>query len=206
LIAKLRLRNGRIEYIDRSIKEPAEMRIKNVEMDIDGLDLKGRTRFKFAAAITEGLRHDVRIEGEWGPISRDLNWAQQPVNFDIQFDSLPVPVIARAIAFLRDKIPRELEDIHKARFIGDDLNFGIFESQRVDNGPAPKQIPKADSEEQLSRAHKGSRGKTGMIGDTELFGGKADSSEEARFDFLEINFLAENFLQFLVNLIQILVG
>jgi hypothetical protein len=109
LIAKLRLRNGRIEYIDRSIKEPAEMRVRNVEMDVDGLDLKGRTRFKFAAAITEGLRHDVRIEGEWGPISRDLNWTQQPVNFDIQFDSLPVPVIARAIAFFRDKIPRELD-------------------------------------------------------------------------------------------------
>ena len=109
LIAKLRLRNGRIEYIDRSIKEPAEMRVKNVEMDIDGLDLKGRTRFKFAAAITEGLGHDVRIEGEWGPASRDLNWAQQPVNFDIQFDSLHVSVIARAIAFFRDKIPRELD-------------------------------------------------------------------------------------------------
>src|SRR3990170_5512437 len=101
---------------------------------------------------------------------------------------------------------RELEDIHKARFIGDDLNFGIFESQRVDDGPAPKQIPKAHPEEQLSRAHKGSRGKTGMIGYTELFGGKADSSEEARFEFLEMNFRAENFLQFLVNLIQILVG
>jgi len=109
LIAKLRLRNGRIEYIDRSIKEPAEMRVKNVEMDIDGLDSKGRIKFKFAAAITEGVGHDVRIEGEWGPVSRDLNWGQQPVNFDIQFDSLHVPVIARAIAFFRDKIPRELD-------------------------------------------------------------------------------------------------
>ncbi|MDP2601690.1 MAG: AsmA-like C-terminal region-containing protein [Deltaproteobacteria bacterium] len=109
LITKMRLRNGRIEYIDRSTKEPAEMRVKNVEMDIGGLDLKGRVKFKFAAAVTEGLGHDVRIEGEWGPASRDLNWAQQPVNFDIQFDSLHVPVIARAIAFFRDKIPRELD-------------------------------------------------------------------------------------------------
>lgn len=109
LVARLTVRNGRIEYIDRSIKEPAEMRVRNVEMDVAGLDSRDATTIKFAAAVTEGLGRDVRIEGEWGSAMRNLSWEQQPVNFDIQFDSLHVPVIARAVAFLRDKIPRELD-------------------------------------------------------------------------------------------------
>jgi len=109
IIARLRLLNGRLEYIDRSIKTPAEMRVKNVDMDVEGLDSKGRSTIKFAAAVTESLVHDVRIEGEWNVADRELNWARQPVNFDIQFDSLRVPVIARAVAFFRDKIPRELD-------------------------------------------------------------------------------------------------
>jgi hypothetical protein len=108
-IASLRLRNGRIEYIDRSIKEPAEMRIRNVVLDIAGLDSKGSTTIKLAAAVTESLVSDVRIEGQWGSTDANLDWMRQPINFDFQFDSLHVPVIARAVAYLRDKIPRELD-------------------------------------------------------------------------------------------------
>src|SRR3990172_1890859 len=108
-ITKLRLRDGRIEYIDRSIKEPAEMRIRNVDLDIVGLDSTGRTAIKLAAAVTEGLGRDMRVEGEWRPTDRNLHWSQQPIRFDIQFDSLHMPVVARAVAFLRDKIPRELD-------------------------------------------------------------------------------------------------
>jgi len=109
LITKLRLRNGRIEYIDRSVKEPAEMRVRNVDLDIVGLDSTGRTAIKLAAAVTEGVRHDIHIDGEWRPADRSVNWAQQPIHFDIQFDSLYMPVVARAVAFLRDKIPPELD-------------------------------------------------------------------------------------------------
>jgi hypothetical protein len=108
-IASVRLRNGRIEYIDRSVKEPAELRIRNVVLDIAGLDSKGNMTVKLAAAVTESLVRDVRIEGQWGTADANLDWMRQPINFDFQFDSLHLPVIARAVAYLRDKIPRELD-------------------------------------------------------------------------------------------------
>jgi hypothetical protein len=108
-IASVRLRNGRIEYIDRSVKEPAELRIRNVVLDIGGLDSKGNMTIKLAAAVTESLVRDVRIEGQWGTADANLDWMRQPINFDFQFDSLHLPVIARVVAYLRDKIPRELD-------------------------------------------------------------------------------------------------
>jgi uncharacterized protein involved in outer membrane biogenesis len=109
LVTRLRIRNGRIVYIDRSVKEPAEMQVKNVEMDVKGLDPAAKTTIKFAAAVSEGLGHDVRIEGAWGPAGQTRGWSQQPVDLKVQFDSLHVPLVARAVAFLRNKIPRELD-------------------------------------------------------------------------------------------------
>ena len=109
LITKIQIRNGRVEYIDRSIKEPAEMQVRNVEMEARGLDPTGTTRIRFAAALPEGLGHDVRIDGQLKPGPPELPWSHCGIDLAIQFDSLHVPVIARAIAALRDKIPRELD-------------------------------------------------------------------------------------------------
>jgi hypothetical protein len=109
MITKLRLRNGRVDFIDRSVKEPAELPVRNVELDLKGLDPTASTRVRFTAAITEGLSHDVRIEGRLGPLSQDLDWLHQPVDLEMQFDSLQVPLLTRALPFLRNKIPRELD-------------------------------------------------------------------------------------------------
>ncbi|MGH7826379.1 MAG: AsmA-like C-terminal region-containing protein [Candidatus Binatia bacterium] len=109
LITKMQIRNGRVDFIDRSVKEPAELQVRNVEMELKGLNPRGKTRIRFTAAIAEGLSHDVRIEGELGPSAQGLNWLQQPVELEIQLDSLQVPLLTRAMPILRNKIPRELE-------------------------------------------------------------------------------------------------
>jgi AsmA-like C-terminal region/Domain of Unknown Function (DUF748) len=109
LITKIAFRNGRVDFIDRSVKEPAELQVRNVEMDLKGLDRSAKTKIRFTAAVTEGLNHDVRIEGELGPIAEDRDWLQQPVDLEMQFDSLQVPLLTRALPILRNKIPRELD-------------------------------------------------------------------------------------------------
>jgi hypothetical protein len=109
VITKLRLRNGRVDFIDRSVKEPAELQVRNVEMDLKGLDPAASTRVRFTAAITEGLSRDVRIEGRLGPLRQNLDWLHQPVDLEMQFDSLQVPLLMRALPILRNKIPRELD-------------------------------------------------------------------------------------------------
>jgi uncharacterized protein involved in outer membrane biogenesis len=109
LVGKIRVNNGRVDFIDRSVKEPAEIRVKNVEMEVKGLNPSEKTRIRFAAAVTEGLGHDVRIDGEFGPLRQPHDWSQQPVELEMRFDSLSATLLARALPFLRNRIPRELD-------------------------------------------------------------------------------------------------
>jgi len=109
LVSKIRVKNGRVDFIDRSVKEPAEIRVKNVEMEVKGLNPSETTRIRFAAAVTEGLGHDVRIDGEFGPLRQSHDWSQQPVELEMRFDSLSATLLARALPFLRNRIPRELD-------------------------------------------------------------------------------------------------
>jgi uncharacterized protein involved in outer membrane biogenesis len=109
LVSKVKMNNGRVDFIDRSVKEPAEIRVKNVEMEIKGLNPTEKSRIRFAAAVTEGLGHDVRIDGEFGPLRQPHDWSQQPVELEMRFDSLSATLLARALPFLRNRIPRELD-------------------------------------------------------------------------------------------------
>ncbi|HEU4343445.1 MAG TPA: AsmA-like C-terminal region-containing protein [Candidatus Binatia bacterium] len=108
-VARVQIKRGRVDFIDRSVREPAEVQVKNVDVDIKGLALSGRTGIRLAAAITEGLGHDMRIDGKLGPFVNGRAWSQQPVELEMQFDSLQIPMITRAMPFFRNKIPRELD-------------------------------------------------------------------------------------------------
>jgi hypothetical protein len=109
LISDIRVRDGRIEYVDRSVKAPAELRMKNISMRLKGFARQQATQITFAASLTEGLSQDVRIDGRLEPVPSDPSWLHRPIDLNIRLDSLHVPVVARAIAALRDKIPEELD-------------------------------------------------------------------------------------------------
>jgi uncharacterized protein involved in outer membrane biogenesis len=109
LITRFKVIDGRVEFIDRSVSAPAEMQINNIDLDVGGLDLTARARIKLTASLTEGLGRDLRIEGEMGRPALGKYWSQQPVNLEMQFDYLSLPTLSRAIPFLRDRIPRELD-------------------------------------------------------------------------------------------------
>jgi len=108
-IDEVRIKRGRVHYIDRSVKQPAELRIRNVTMSVRGFEPDAATKIHVAASLAEGLGQDVRIEGLLTPPEENRAWLQRSVDLNVQFDSLHVPVVARAIAALRDKIPSELD-------------------------------------------------------------------------------------------------
>ncbi|HEY2922396.1 MAG TPA: AsmA-like C-terminal region-containing protein [Candidatus Binatia bacterium] len=108
-IAAVRIKQGRVEYVDRSIKEPAELRVKNISMTIKELESAEAMKISIAASLTEGVGQDVRIDGQLKPAPRDHSWIHRDIDLNVRLDSLHVPVVARAIAGLRDKIPRELD-------------------------------------------------------------------------------------------------
>ncbi len=109
LIREIRIQDGRVEYVDRSATAPAELHIRNIRMRLSGFGRQQPTELSLTASLTEGLSQDVRIDGRFDPAPNDGPWSRRPVDLSIRFDSLYVPVVARAIAALRDKIPDELD-------------------------------------------------------------------------------------------------
>ena len=109
LVTQITVKKGRVDFIDRSVKEPAEIRVKNVEMEVTGIQAWERIKVSFTASLSEGLGHDVRIHGQLGPLRPDHDWSQQPVELDMGFDSLSIVLLSRALPFLRNRIPRELD-------------------------------------------------------------------------------------------------
>jgi uncharacterized protein involved in outer membrane biogenesis len=108
-IDEIAIKQGRIEYVDRSVKQSAELRIRNVSMSVKGFQPNETTQVRIAASLAQGLGQDVRISGELAPPGENLSWLQRSVDLTVHFDSLHVPVVARAIAALRDKIPSQLD-------------------------------------------------------------------------------------------------
>jgi AsmA-like protein len=108
-IEEFRVVDGRVIYLDRSIKNAAELQLRNIDMQLIGLDPTRRTRLRMAAALVEGLGQDVHIDGVIQGAAADQPWLERQLNLTIQLDSLRAVEVGRAIAALRDKIPSELE-------------------------------------------------------------------------------------------------
>ncbi|MFQ5902441.1 MAG: AsmA family protein [Candidatus Binatia bacterium] len=104
LISAIRVTNGKIYYIDRSFKEPVEIRIRNLDMDLRGLALTGTTEIKLAANLFEGQGQNMSVEGRVGPFGDGGDWTRYPLDLQVHVDSVLLPQLTRAIPFLRDKI------------------------------------------------------------------------------------------------------
>ena len=105
----VRINDGRVIYLDRSVRAPAELQLADIDLSLRGLEAGTTTRLRIAAALTEGLGQDVHIDGAFNAAPADQSWLQREMNLIIRLDSLHVPVVARAVTLLRDKIPREIE-------------------------------------------------------------------------------------------------
>lgn len=108
-IDEIRVDDGRIIYLDRTAKDPAEMQLRNVDLQISGLDLAQPTRVRLAASLTEGLGQDLRVEGALHGVKADQSWYQRGMDLKVEFDSLHAPMLLRAFSGLRDRIPREFD-------------------------------------------------------------------------------------------------
>jgi uncharacterized protein involved in outer membrane biogenesis len=108
-LATLRIDHGRVIYLDRSVKEPAELQLRSIDMTLHGLDAMKATQVRLSAALAEGLGQDVHIEGELDPVGSEQAWLERAMHLNVRLDSLHVPVVARAITWLRDKLPTELD-------------------------------------------------------------------------------------------------
>jgi uncharacterized protein involved in outer membrane biogenesis len=107
-IRKVRVVGGKVEFLDRSTQPPAELHIRNIDLTLRGFHPAETMGIRLAAALSDSLRQDMKIEGQFGPQIADRSWSQRPMDLIVRFDSLYMPVIVRAISALRDRVPRAL--------------------------------------------------------------------------------------------------
>lgn len=109
LASAINVTNGKIYYIDRSVKEPVEILIRNLDMDIKGLTLTGTTSVKLAANLFAAQGQNLSVEGWLGPFGGDRDWSRYPLELQVQIDPLLLPQLTRTIPFLRENIPPYLD-------------------------------------------------------------------------------------------------
>lgn len=107
-ITAVEIKNGKIDYIDRSSKEVIEVRVRDVDLDIS----KGRgatANVKFAANLFESQGQNASVTGRIGPLRGEQGWSQVPVDLQIRFESLLLPQLTYAVPALREAISRYVE-------------------------------------------------------------------------------------------------
>ncbi|MEE9549451.1 MAG: AsmA family protein, partial [Candidatus Binatia bacterium] len=122
LVSKILVSQGKVYYVDRSSKQPVEIRIQNLDLDLSSVGLKGTAGIKLAANLLDGKEQNLTLEGSIGPLKSVNEWSQFPLDLQMEIESLPYARLTRAVPFLKEKVPSYL-DINgpvtlKARVLG----------------------------------------------------------------------------------------
>lgn len=108
LITGVEIKNGSVDFIDRTSREPAEVRLRRVDLALTG-PRSAPAKVKFGADLFEGQGRNVMIDGEIGPWSAGLPWSQVPLDLKVRCDSLLLSQLTRAVPALRTTFLRYLD-------------------------------------------------------------------------------------------------
>ena len=108
-VSAINVKNGSVDYIDRSSKQPVEVRARKVDLDVRGPALNGTAKVKIAASLFEGQGQNLRVEGQVGPWLGERDWSQVPLDLQLRCDFLPLRQLTRAIPVLRERIARYID-------------------------------------------------------------------------------------------------
>jgi hypothetical protein len=101
--------NGSVDYIDRSSKEPIEIRLRRFSLDARGIAPGEATRVKISGALFERQGRNLSVEGDLGPWTGERPWGQVPLDLKLACDSLLLTQLTRAVPALRTTFIRHLD-------------------------------------------------------------------------------------------------
>jgi hypothetical protein len=103
--AALKVTSGRVEYIDRSVKEPVEIHIQDLDMELTAPGPDGRRAVKLAATVfhPEGHEQNVTLQGWIGGGSRQTHWTQTPLDLRLRAEAFLLGQLIRAVPVLREQ-------------------------------------------------------------------------------------------------------
>jgi hypothetical protein len=103
--AALKVTSGRVEYIDRSVKEPVEIHIQDLDMELTAPRRDGRRAVKIAATVfhPEGHEQNVTVQGWVGAGSSQNHWSQTALDLRLRAEAFLLGQLIRAVPVLREQ-------------------------------------------------------------------------------------------------------
>jgi uncharacterized protein involved in outer membrane biogenesis len=107
-ITAVSIRNGSVYYIDRTSREPVEIRLRKVDLDAREAAPGETAKVKMSGGLFEYPGRNVSVEGKVGPRGENP-WSRVPLDLQLRCDSLLLPQLTRAIPALRTTLIRHLD-------------------------------------------------------------------------------------------------
>jgi hypothetical protein len=108
MIASITIKNGSVDYIDRTSREPVEVRVRRLNLAVRGA-LDAPAKVKIAANLFADQGANLSVEGQIGPWPLGTAWHQVPLDLQLRCDSFLPPQLTRAIPALRTPAFRYLD-------------------------------------------------------------------------------------------------
>ncbi len=108
-VSGVEVRRGKIHYVDRSSKEPVEIRLHNLDLNLNALAITQAVKIKLKANLQDGDTQNITLEGWVGPLTSVKEWTEYHLDLQMGIDSLLVPQLTSAVPFLNDKFPSYLD-------------------------------------------------------------------------------------------------
>jgi hypothetical protein len=95
--------------VDRTSKQPAEIRLGNLDMSLTGFGPKETAGIQLAANLLNAGGQNVLLEGSVGPINSVEKWNEVPLDLQSEIKSLPLAQLIQAVPMLKEFIPSYLD-------------------------------------------------------------------------------------------------
>jgi AsmA-like C-terminal region/AsmA family len=103
--------NGKIYFVDRSVKAPVEITVPNLSMDLSDYDSQGGRRLRVTANFfsVPGQEKNFSLDGWIKPSAAARDWSSFPIDIWIKTDGMLITNLARAVPILRESITTYLD-------------------------------------------------------------------------------------------------
>ncbi len=107
LIASLRIRDGRLQFIDRTVSPASELNVDQLDFTASDVGFDHPIQLDLAAALLGGAEQNIRVAGTLGPLGSPEAAASAPVDLRVDLDALVIDRLKK-LALIGESIPAEL--------------------------------------------------------------------------------------------------
>jgi uncharacterized protein involved in outer membrane biogenesis len=106
LVSLVDIFDGDIRYLDR--KEGTDLQLRQIDLKVEDLDFDRPFTIKLAAAMFSD-KQNLKLEGKVGPVRRDADFDQVPVDGEVNIDPLDMTRLKAAAPKLKNSLPKDLD-------------------------------------------------------------------------------------------------